>query len=183
MPTPLVTIGKRGWLTVKVQHFLLPPYCVGCDQPTQQTQEVKAGAINWIVSLMTLGMFHQVKEITVRVPVCQPCLRRARWRGAWGGMLGGLLLSALLGAVLLPHPRLQGNIYLLLPIFLGVGAVFGAIVGLNGGGQLPLQIRGYTPKDRSLMVRFRVAAVQQRFLKALEGYATATNPFTRDPSH
>jgi hypothetical protein len=114
------------------------------------------------------------KEITIPIPVCRRCpSARQRKGGLWGAVIGLVLLGLFAGLLGWFNPL---ALYLI-PIFAVVGLVFGLILGRKIGYQVPLQIKRYSPKHGTLMIRFHRPAYEEIFLRSLRARSDATNPF------
>jgi hypothetical protein len=175
MAATLMHIAKNGWMTVKAHLLALPPCCVSCLGRPDHTHKIEEGRLNWLLAFVTLTMVQAVQSITVDVPVCRACLRRSQWKGRLWGIVPGLILGGVLGFLLIFAP--VENRHLLIPIFLLVGALFGFMIGGGQTAGLPVQIKRYSPKNRTIMIRFGNPQYQERFIARMTAHAAETNPF------
>jgi hypothetical protein len=166
MNTPYPQFGHDGWITVKTDQLMFPQCCADCCGPAYSHLTLRGGSLD-AATIVTFAFGVVVaNEIRIQVPICEVCPVEGRQKG---GVIGSIVLAGILGGFsiyLTTINRLVG--LMMLPVFAGAGGVFGFLIGAKIGYKEPVQIKGYSPKERTIMVRFSRPEYRDLFLKNFE---------------
>jgi hypothetical protein len=99
------------------------------------------------------------RRVSVPVPLCPSCQtafrERIRRGGRTGALVGVLLMMGLALPYALLHDRGRFDPWSLLGVLvLVLGLVCGTLLGTVAGRRLPVQLRGYSPTQGTVQVRF-----------------------------
>ena len=159
-----------NWHTVPLEGLTFPGGCSKCGEDTDTIREIKGDAKASVFGV--LGQFAGISEVvTITIPHCTKCqAEQRRRRVKW--MIAGLGVGAVLGGAMawsMSFDRFDGNqgwqvFYRGAAFFIGVG--LGLAGGWYRGGQrLPVRIRRYSDKEKTLQIWFENPDYRKEFDK------------------
>jgi hypothetical protein len=152
---------KNGWMTVSLTALKFPPICCNCGVSADQVWSLWAG-FRHVDALGGLAYYRE--KITVRVPICGPCLREVeqqQWRGRQVGTRIGLAVVVVGTLLVLPWRAAVNQVAL---VFFGVAAAVivptaGLIIGaVAADRRLPVRAARYSGSKNTVALWFRQPA-------------------------
>jgi hypothetical protein len=153
-------LDPSGWLTVSLTRLTFPPRCCDCNAETGDVLSCPvAPRGDYLLGVLS----GRVRELDVPVPVCANCQERMRRRQGRAGLVGMAVGALAAGLLTLPLSLLAFPLGLLA---LSTGGLAGFLAGTRLGRERPVALRGYSPADGTLALRFRNPEYTQAVLDA-----------------
>jgi hypothetical protein len=157
-------------MTVSLTALKFPPICCNCGVSADQVWSLWAGFRH----VETLGGLAYYREkISVRVPICGPCLREVEQQQRRGRQVGtriGLAVGVFGTLLVLPwRPANLVQVFFLGALATGIVTLAGLIMGaVAADRRLPVRAARYSASKNTVALRFRRPAYADA-IRALMG--------------
>src|SRR5579884_1197212 len=168
----LVRTEPGDWITVPLTRVAFPARCCDCGSATSTRRPFAAYPPLFRIGRLTLTA---ADPVWVHVPFCVPCQRANRrryWRFFLRGMGTGIVLCGLAAVACWPlfgqaNPGLGAACSML---WLALGLFLGLLLARHAARRVstPVQLKDYSPRRRTVDIRFRWHGYADEMLAAMQ---------------